>query len=114
MRLWHAIERQYLVPFDYYGIHDGTDLSGISWTRGSYAIGELEQRYVGNTRRANLIINEFCETYGDWGQARALGFCVSIAHAQFMAQAFRDASIPALAITSGSPAEHRAQAATLL
>jgi Domain of unknown function (DUF3427)/Helicase conserved C-terminal domain len=114
MRLWHAIERQYLVPFDYYGVHDGTDLSDLSWTRGSYAIGELEQRYLGNTRRANLIIREFCETYGDWRQARALGFCVSIAHAQFMAQAFRDASIPALAITSASPAEERAQAATLL
>jgi len=114
MRLWHAIERQYLVPFDYYGVHDGTDLSGLSWTRGVYAIGELEQRYVGDTRRANLIITEFCETYGDWRQARALGFCVSIAHAQFMAQAFRDAGIPAQAITSASPADERAQAPSML
>ena len=114
MRLWHAIERQYLVPFDYYGVHDGTDLSGLSWTRGVYAIGELEQRYVGDTRRANLIITEFCETYGDWRQARALGFCVSIAHAQFMAQAFRDAGIPAQAITSASPADERAQATSML
>ena len=114
MRLWHAVERQYLVPFDYYGVHDGTDLSGISWTRGSYAVGELEQRYVGNTRRANLIVTEFCETYGDWRQARALGFCVSITHAQFMAQAFRDAGIPAHAITSASPADERAQASTML
>jgi superfamily II DNA or RNA helicase/HKD family nuclease len=114
MRLWHAIERQYLVPFDYYGVHDGTDLSNLSWTRGSYAIGELEQRYLGSTRRANLIIHEFCETYGDWRQARALGFCVSIAHAQFMGKAFRDAGIPALAITSASPAEERTRAAALL
>ena len=114
MRLWHAVERQYLVPFDYYGIHDGTDLSGIAWTRGSYAVGELERRYIGNSRRANLIITEFCETYGDWRQARALGFCVSIAHAQFMAQAFRDAGIPAQAITSASPADERSQAASML
>jgi superfamily II DNA or RNA helicase/HKD family nuclease len=114
MRLWHAVARQYLVPFDYYGVHDGTDLSGISWTRGSYAVSELEQRYVGNFRRANLIITEFCEIYGDWRQARALGFCVSIAHAQFMAQAFRDAGVPAQAITSLSPADERAQAASLL
>jgi hypothetical protein len=94
MRLWHAVERQYLVPFDYYGVHDGTDLSGIAWTRGSYAVGELERRYIGNSRRANLIITEVWETYGDWRQARALGFCVSIAHTEFMAQAFRDAGIP--------------------
>ena len=35
MRLWHAIERQYLVPFDYYGVHDGIDLSGLSWSHGA-------------------------------------------------------------------------------
>ena len=114
MRLWHAVERQYLAPFDYYGVHDGTDLSGISWTRGSYAVGELERRYVGDARRASLIIKEFCEIYGAWREARALGFCVSIAHARFMAQAFRDAGIPAQAITSGSPADERAAAATTL
>jgi superfamily II DNA or RNA helicase len=114
MRLWHAVERRYLVPFDYYGVHDGTDLSGVSWSRGSYAVGELEQQYIGNTRRANLIIAEFCEIYGDWRQARALAFCVSIAHAQFMAQAFRDAGIPAQAITSASPAEERLTAASRL
>jgi superfamily II DNA or RNA helicase len=114
MRLWHAIERQYPVPFDYYGIHDGTDLTALSWSRGSDSIGELEQRYLGNTRRANLIIREFCEFYGDWRLARALGFCVSIAHAQFMAEPFRQAGIPALAITSESPDDERAQAATRL
>jgi len=39
---------------------------------------------------------------------------VSIAHAQFMAQAFRDAGIPAKAITSASPADERAQGASML
>jgi superfamily II DNA or RNA helicase/HKD family nuclease len=114
MRLWHAIERQYLVPFDYYGIYDGTDLSQLSWTRGSYAIGELERQYLGNERRANLIVNEFWDKYGDWRQARALGFCVSIAHARFMAKAFQGAGIPAMAITSESPDEDRAQASAKL
>ena len=114
MRLWHAIERQYLVPFDYYGIHDGTDLSGLSWKHGAYAVGELEQRYVGDTRRGNLIVSEFCNFYGNWCLARALGFCVSIAHAEFMAQAFNKAGIPALALTSESPAEDRKKAQSRL
>jgi superfamily II DNA or RNA helicase/HKD family nuclease len=114
MRLWHAIERQYLAPFDYYGIHDGTDLSELSWTRGAYAISELEQRFLGNTRRANLIASEFCQIYGNWSEARALGFCVSIAHAQFMAKVFQEAGIPAAAITSESPTEERAGAAARL
>ena len=114
MRLWHAIERQYLVPFDFYGVHDGTDLSTLSWSRGAYAVGELEERYVGNTRRANLVVSQFCDVYGEWHQARALGFCVSIAHARFMAQVFRDAGIPAAAITSESPAQDRLRAASML
>ncbi len=114
MRLWHAIERQYLVPFDFYGVYDGTDLSALSWSRGSYAIGELEERYLGNTRRANLVMSQFCEIYGEWRQARVLGFCVSIAHAQFMAQTFREAGIPAAAITSESPTEDRLHAASKL
>jgi superfamily II DNA or RNA helicase/HKD family nuclease len=114
MRLWHAIERQYLVPFDFYGVHDGTDLSTLSWSRGSYAIGELEERYLGDTRRAGLALSQFCEIYGEWRQARALGFCVSIAHAQFMTRVFREAGIPAAAITSDSPEQDRARAASLL
>jgi superfamily II DNA or RNA helicase/HKD family nuclease len=114
MRLWHAIERQYLVPFDYYGVHDGIDLSRLSWSRGAYAVSELEQHYLGNTRRANLIVKEFCEFYGDWRLARGLGFCVSIAHAQFMAETFRQAGIPALAVTSESPTDERDQATSRL
>jgi len=114
MRLWHAIERQYLVPFDFYGVYDGTDLSALSWSRGSYAIGELEEQYLGNTRRANLVLSQFREVYGEWRQARALGFCVSIAHAQFMAQIFRESGVPAAAITSDSPAEERVSAASML
>ncbi len=114
MRIWHAIERQYLVPFDYYGIHDGVDLSRISWSRGGYAIGELEARYIGDTRRANLVASEFCDIYGDWQKARALGFCVSIAHAEFMAESFNRAGIRALALTSRSTAQERTQAARRL
>ena len=111
MRLWHAIERQYLVPFDYYGVYDGTDLSGLSWSRGSYAVSELEERYLGDTRRANLILSQFYEFYDDSHLARALGFCVSIAHAEFMAESFRRAGIPALSITSESTVNDRTQAA---
>lgn len=114
MRLWHAIERQYLVPFDYYGVYDGTDLSSLSWSRGSYAIGELEQSYIGNARRANLVRSQFCEIYGAWPQARALGFCVSIKHAEFMTRVFNDAGIPAVAVTSDSDNEERRRAAALL
>ncbi len=107
MRLWHAIERQYLVPFDYYGIHDGTDLTGITWSRGSYSKADLEIYYVHNVRRAELVISEFRAIYGNCHQARCLGFCVSIAHAVFMARMFTDAGIPSEALTGETPDDVR-------
>jgi superfamily II DNA or RNA helicase/HKD family nuclease len=111
MRLWNAIELQYLVPFEYYGIHDGTDLRALSWRRGGYAIGELESRYLGDSRRAQLVASQFCEIYGNGGtQARAVGFCVSIEHAEYMAQEFRRVGIAAEAVTSATPGPLRATA----
>lgn len=114
MRLWHAIERQYLVPFDYFGIHDGTDLSGLSWNRGAYQVADLNRLYSGNQRRAGLVLRQFQEHYGQWREARTLGFCVSVEHARFMAREFDAAGIPALAVTSESPAEVRATAPKML
>jgi superfamily II DNA or RNA helicase/HKD family nuclease len=114
MRIWHAIERQYLVPFDYYGIHDGTDLSALRWVRGHYDAKELSELYVRNARRANLVIQGFCDTYGNWAEARVLGFCVSVEHAEFMAAQFNQARIPSLAITSKSPDDLRSKATAML
>lgn len=34
LRLWDALEQQYLSPFHYFGIADGTDLSDVSWVKG--------------------------------------------------------------------------------
>jgi superfamily II DNA or RNA helicase/HKD family nuclease len=110
MRLWQAIERQYLVPFDYYGVFDGTDLSELSWRRGGYAIAELNQMLSGNERRAQLVVRQFCEIYGEVSEARAIGFCVSVQHAEFMAEMFRQAGIAAEAITSASNDEARRRA----
>jgi superfamily II DNA or RNA helicase/HKD family nuclease len=114
MRLWHAVEQQYLVPFDYYGIHDGTDLSTVSWTRGSYAVADLDRLYSGDKRRADLVVDQFREIYGNFSNARALGFCVSVRHAEFMAEAFNRAGIPAAAVTSQSGDELRLTAIGIL
>jgi superfamily II DNA or RNA helicase/HKD family nuclease len=110
MRLWHAIDRQYLVPFDYFGIHDGTDLTSIAWSRDHYDAGQLSALYIGNASRADLVARQFHEIYGNPAEARALGFCISVDHAVFMAHRFTQAGIPSLAITSQSPADLRSQA----
>lgn len=33
LRLWEALERGLLVPFQYFGLHDETDLAGVRWKR---------------------------------------------------------------------------------
>ena len=41
LRLWDALEQNLLCPFNYFGIHDGTDLGALQWKRGGYDIDEL-------------------------------------------------------------------------
>ena len=49
LRLWDAIDRHRLVPFAYFGIHDGQDLSYLPFRRGTgYDIDALTNVYTGN------------------------------------------------------------------
>jgi hypothetical protein len=100
LRLWEALERQLLAPFQYFGIHDDVDLSAIRWKRGQgYDQGELSNLYTGHDARASKILEELVKTV-DVSRMRAIGFCISIDHAEFMAKSFERAGIPALAVTS--------------
>lgn len=112
LRLWHALERQLLAPFEYYGLHDGVDLRQARWTRGAYAVDDLERLYTGNDRRAELALAQLRRLVGPEGlsRARVLGFCVSVAHAEFMARKFRELGIPSLAVHGQTEADERAKA----
>ncbi len=110
LRLWDALETQLLAPFEYYGLADGTDLSAVRWSRGMYDVEDLEKLYTGNDRRAELVIEQFQRLRGQVHQSRALGFCVSVGHAEFMARKFVAAGIPAVAIHGGTPEALRREA----
>jgi superfamily II DNA or RNA helicase/HKD family nuclease len=112
LRLWHALERQLLAPFEYYGLHDGTDLRAARWSRGAYATEDLDRLYTGNDRRAEMVAEQLRRRVGSdgLGRMRTLGFCVSIAHADFMARKFRELGIPALAVHGRSSEEDRTSA----
>ncbi len=107
IRLWEALSQQLLAPFTYYGVKDSVDLDRVAWMRGAYDLGELARLYDSNQQRAALILEQFRSHYGDVAKARALGFCVSTAHASFMATFFCEQGIPALAVLGDSNAEER-------
>ena len=107
LRLWDAIDRGLLAPFQYFGIHDDVDLSKVRWTRGRYDEGELTRLYTANDLRARGIMRALSERVTDLGRMRALGFCVGVAHSEFMADRFCRAGIPALAITGKTPRAER-------
>ncbi|MDN5545750.1 MAG: DUF3427 domain-containing protein, partial [Rhodococcus sp. (in: high G+C Gram-positive bacteria)] len=100
LRLWDALASELLSPFHYFGISDGTDLSAITWKRGTYATDELDSVYTGNDARAALILKAVRDKIASPQRMKALGFCVSVAHAEYMAEVFTNAGIPAVAVTS--------------
>ena len=102
LRLWHALDQQLLCPFQYFGIADGTDLRNTGWQAGRYVTTDLDNIYTGNHIRARTILRALHDTIEDPLDMRALGFCVSIAHAEFMAAQFNAAGIPAAALTTNS------------
>jgi superfamily II DNA or RNA helicase len=109
IRLPDAINRKLLCPFQYFGVTDAVDLSGLQWQRGGYRTEELDRVYTGNDRRAGLVLDKVREVLLDPRRARGLGFCVSVAHAEYMAAKFNQAGIPADWLTGESSREQRAQ-----
>ncbi|MBK9968935.1 MAG: DEAD/DEAH box helicase family protein, partial [Holophagales bacterium] len=110
IRLWDAIDRQLVAPFDYFGISDNTNLNEVRWARGRYVESDLEKLYTGDDARAALVLEELNRKSGDARRVRALAFCVGVSHAEFMARKFSEWGVPALAVHGGSIAEVRREA----
>jgi len=100
IRLHEALNRKLLCPFQYFGITDNIDLSNVGWERGKYITSQLTNIYTANDRRVNDIIDALDKYTKDITDVTALGFCVSIEHAKFMAQKFSSAGLKADYLTS--------------
>ena len=110
LRLWDALGADLLCPFHYFAVADGTDLRSIRWSRGRYDDAALDTLYTGNRARASIVLKALGDKVPDLAAMRALGFCVGVSHAEFMAQVFRESGIPARAVSGLTPAAERAQA----
>ena len=98
IRLWDALEDNLLAPFQYFGIADGTDLRHINIRGGRYDENDLAKRYTDHEdakRRLRIIVKELREKVDNPLRMKALGFCVNVKHAKYMAQKFNEVGIPA-------------------
>ena len=110
-RLWDAIDQQKLVPFAYYGVADDIDYTTVPWKRGTgYDVEGLTRLLTANDIWARRVIHELRRRVDSIEAMRALGFCVSIDHARFMARIFNEHGIPSTAIWSDTPRAAREQA----
>lgn len=114
IRLPEAIDRKLLCPFHYFGISDEVDLQNVKWTRGGYDKTTLSNVYTGNDVRVMLILRQLNKYVADMDNVKGLGFCVSKAHAEYMALRFNDSNIPSIALTSESTNDERNTAQTRL
>ena len=94
-----VIDRGFLVPYTYYGLTDDIDYSNIRLNGNRYRVEDLERLLIVRERN-DAILREFLEKGGG---DKAIGFCVSIKHAERMAAFFQENGIPAAAIHSERP-----------
>ena len=114
IRLPEAIDRKLLCPFQYFGVTDTIDLDKLKWSAGGYDKAELSNIYTMSgfeaKRRADLVVSSLLKYVTDIEEVKGLGFCVSVAHAEFMSDYFNQHGIPSMFLTGNSPDEERKQA----
>ncbi len=94
--LFAAINRDFLVPFHYYGIYDETNYDEIEFHNGRYDEKQLEKALMLHKRAEIVYAN-----YRKFNSARAIGFCATQAHAIQMAEYFDSKGITSRAVVSG-------------
>jgi len=109
IRLAESVERALLAPFHYFGIPDleGLDFSGLQWVRNGYDASGLRGLVENNKDRARWVMGQVDRYVADIKNIRALGFCISVEHASFMASYCNENNIPAIALSAESLRELR-------
>jgi superfamily II DNA or RNA helicase len=109
LRLWQALDLQLLCPFEYYACDDDTDFSQVPWDQPG-ELAAIDKLVTDNDVRARLVLNEWRRLAGDPARGRALVFCVSVAHAQFMTEQLNTAGIRAVCVVGTTSADERRRA----
>ncbi len=106
IRLPEALEEKLLCPFHYFGIADPIAINGDQfWRNGKYDAAALENVYVLDPARARqrveAIITALHRYEPEVASLKGIGFCVTIRHAEYMAEQFSQRGIPSAPFVSG-------------
>ena len=105
IRLPKALDEGLLTPFQYLCISDETDLTDEELMQGDRYVATKLTEKLCNSQRVGLIVNRLQYYLADERKCRALGFCATKKHAQFMAEEFRRVGLKAAYLTSDNDAE---------
>lgn len=84
------------------GIYDETvNYEDIDYKNGKYDDKQLEEALMLN-KRGEVILNHYLK----YNSKRAIGFCTSRHHAEYMAKVFNENNIPSAAVYSGEKGEY--------
>jgi superfamily II DNA or RNA helicase len=100
------IEIGALCKYRYYAPTSQIDMSSVSVERGDYVRSELELA----TNKSHITGDAIGHYQRLLPGKRAIAFCVSVAHAQAVAEQFTAQGIPALAVDGQTPKDERAEA----
>lgn len=107
IRLPDALNLKLLTPFQYFCISDDSvDLRKVKWTAGKYDTDQLTAA-LSNKRRVALVIEAIHQYLANPFTAKALCFCTSRQHAEFMSKELGIAGLKATHLISGSTDEER-------
>lgn len=96
MHFTEAIEESYLTPFHYVGIYDEIDYSQIRLINGR----RYDQDELLAEQLKESVAQKIFDAWRMHHQTRALGFCSSVAQAEYLADYFRLQGVQAVALHS--------------
>ena len=101
IRLQEALNQQLLAPFDYFCVtDDSVDLSRVVCRGDVYDRSELNRLYNNNKQRFGIIQKALDKYVTDPHDCKAVCFCCSIDHAEYMDKMFNQHGYKSMSVTS--------------
>ncbi|WP_323668824.1 DEAD/DEAH box helicase [Aliarcobacter butzleri] len=97
IRLNEALENNLIVPFHYYGIKD---IQSIDYENVDLTKIDLLAKLLSVNKRVDFIIDKMNFYSNSGNKRKALGFCVSKEHCNFMSEEFNKKGINSITLTS--------------